>query len=111
MLRRVVKSRAAAPGAAVRIAWAIVLLVGFAGCVLTSIDVEAECLKDHPGQVGCCYPGGHVSNGTCCPPGYDAISDVEHEAWRICTHDEAPCADAGVCLDAGADAEAGADGS
>jgi hypothetical protein len=88
----------------VRRAWALVLLVGLAGCVVTAIDVAAVCLEKYPGQVGCCgVPGDHVSNGTCCAPGHHAVSDVEHEDWRICVWDEDPCADGGVdggaCLD------------
>jgi hypothetical protein len=96
-----------------RLAWAIGLLVGLVGCVVRVIDVPAGCLEEHPGQVGCCVPGDHVSNGTCCPAGWHALSDVEHEDWRVCVPDEDPCADASACLDAGTDAraDAGADGS
>ena len=94
-----------------RIPWTIVLLIGLAGCVLQGIDAAAVCLEEHPGKVGCCHLGDHVSNGTCCGPGAHAISDVEHPDWRVCVFDEDPCTDGGACLDAGTgtDSDAGAD--
>lgn len=87
---------------------AIGLLAGLAGCTVTEVDLAAVCLEDHPGAVGCCASDTFPSNGTCCPRGFHGVSDVEHEDWRLCAPDEAPCADAGACLDAGADADAGA---
>ena len=100
-------------GMVLRLVWAIGLLIGLAGCVLIGRDASAECLKRNPGEIGCCALGTHISNGTCCPPGWHALSDVEHEDWKVCVPDEDPCADAGACLDAGTDAAAdpGADGS
>jgi hypothetical protein len=91
-----------------RLAWAIGLLVGLAGCRVTVIDLAAVCLEDHPDDARCCVAGDHPDHGTCCGPGAHAISDVEHPDWRVCVWDEDPCADAGACPDADADAEADA---
>jgi hypothetical protein len=88
-----------------RIAGAIVLLIGLAGCghrVGTGVwDLAAVCLEEHPGDVGCCWSGDHVDQGTCCPPGSHVVSDFEHEDWKLCVSDEEP---ADVEQDAGADA-------
>jgi hypothetical protein len=88
-----------------RIALAI-LLVSLSGCGPTVGqgvgDLSAECLKDNPGDWRCCDPGGHVSNGTCCPAGYHAVSDVKDPDWRDCVPDETQT-DAGApdaCTDA-----------
>src|SRR5689334_1905575 len=96
--------------------WAIVLLVGVAGCVTDNADATAKCLQMYPGDVlGCCAPGDHIDHGTCCASGMHVISDVEHPDWRVCVPDAPPCSgmldDGGACLDAGADAgmDAGAD--
>jgi hypothetical protein len=92
-------------GMASRLARAIVLSVGFAGCrheVGTGLsDLSAKCLEEHPGDVRCCPIGTHIDHGTCCDDGFHAVSDFEHEDWRICVPDENP---AGAEQDAGADA-------
>lgn len=90
-----------AGGMAARIARAIVLLVGLAGCGprigIGVTDLEAECLKELPGDVRCCYPGEHIDQDNCCPDGEHLVRDVEHADWAICLPDETPA-------DAGADA-------
>jgi hypothetical protein len=88
-----------------RIALAILILAGLAGCGpwvgQPGTDLSAECLKDHPGDWRCCSPNAHVTNGTCCLAGEHAVSDVDHPDWRTCVPDEDPG-------DAGADAESDA---
>lgn len=93
------------------IAWASVLLVVLAGCVTTVGDLSAACLEQHPGEIRCCAPGGHIDQGTCCPAGMHVVADVEHPDWRVCVFDKRPCADGGACqqTDADAEADAGAD--
>jgi len=79
-----------------RNAWALVLLANLTGCEDTGGDLDAACLEEHPGDIRCCFEGGqvHVDNGTCCPDGMHAISDVEHPDWRICKFNEDAGADA-----------------
>jgi hypothetical protein len=89
-----------------RIAWAIVLVVGLAGCGhrvgIGVIDSTAVCLEQHPGDVvRCCYPGDHVERTICCPPGSSEVADVEHADWSTCVFDETG---ADATSDAGADA-------
>jgi hypothetical protein len=94
-------------GMASRIAWAIGLVVGLAGCghrVGTGVfDFIELCLEERPGDVGCCPPGEHVERKTCCPPGRHEVADVEHADWVVCVLDETP-AGADAASDAGADA-------
>lgn len=94
-----------------RLARAIVLLIGFAGCGGVEsgggvLDLAAKCLEEHPGFAGCCFPDEHVDHGTCCPDGSHALADVEHADWRICVPDADPAdADADAPPDADADAK------
>ena len=88
-----------------RKAWGIALLAGLAGCLLPGIETDDVCLKKFPGNPACCERGGHLTNGTCCPDGFHAVSDVEHVDWRVCTPDEDPPADAGICRDAAVEGE------
>jgi len=97
-------------GLVVRNASVIALLVGLAGCAPTAADPSVGCLKKYPGWIQCCPPGDHIDNGTCCPAGMHALTDVEHEDWKVCVWDVDPCADAGAqpghCVHVGADAAA-----
>jgi hypothetical protein len=90
-----------------RIAWAIVLVVGLAGCGhregAGEFDFGRLCPGQHPGDTGCCDPGYHMERTICCPPGYHEVSDVEHADWGACLPDETP-ADADAAPDGGVDA-------
>src|SRR5262245_31165650 len=75
-------------GMSSRGAWAIVLLVGLAGCVATVGDLSTDCLEQRPGDIRCCLGDGHIDQGICCPAGMHAVPDVEHPDWRACVWDE-----------------------